>query len=186
MAAVEIRNVKKVFKREATEIVALNNTNLDLESGGFLCLMGPSGSGKSTLLNLIAGIDRPTSGEVIVDGKNISNMSESQLATWRNHTIGFVFQSFNLIPVLTAFENDELPLLLTKLSKAQRRAHVETALSLVGLTDRTSHYPRQLSRGQEQRVAIARAIVTDPALILARSEERRVGKECRTRWSPYH
>jgi len=167
MAAVEIRNLKKVFKREATEIVALNNTNLDLESGGFLCLMGPSGSGKSTLLNLIAGIDRPTSGEVIVDGKNISNMSESQLATWRNHTIGFVFQSFNLIPVLTAFENVELPLLLTKLSRSERRAHVEIALSLVGLTERSSHYPRQLSGGQEQRVAIARAIVTDPALILA-------------------
>src|SRR5947208_13065656 len=167
MAAVEIRNVKKVFKGEATEVVALNNTNLDLESGGFLCLMGPSGSGKSTLLNLIAGIDRPTTGEVLVGGKNISNMSESQLATWRNHTIGFVFQSFNLIPVLTAFENVELPLLLTKLSKGQRRAHVETALSLVGLTERASHYPRQLSGGQEQRVAIARAIVTDPALILA-------------------
>ena len=129
--------------------------------------MGPSGSGKSTLLNLIAGIDRPTTGEVLVGGKNISNMSESQLATWRNHTIGFVFQSFNLIPVLTAFENVELPLLLTKLSKSQRRAHVETALSLVGLTERSSHYPRQLSGGQEQRVAIARAIVTDPALILA-------------------
>jgi len=167
MAAVEIRNVKKIFKREATEVVALNDTSLGLESGGFLCLMGPSGSGKSTLLNLIAGIDRPTSGDVIVDGKNISNMSESQLATWRNHTIGFIFQSFNLIPVLTAFENVELPLLLTKLSKAQRRAHVETALSLVGLTERASHYPRQLSGGQEQRVAIARAIVTDPALILA-------------------
>ena len=167
MAAVEIRNVKKVFKREATEVVALNNTSLDLESGGFLCLMGPSGSGKSTLLNLIAGIDRPTSGEVNVDGKNISAMSESQLAAWRNRTIGFIFQSFNLIPVLTAFENVELPLLLTKLSKAQRRAHVETALSLVGLSERSSHYPRQLSGGQEQRVAIARAIVTDPALILA-------------------
>jgi len=167
MAAVEIRNVKKIFKREATEVVALSNTSLGLESGGFLCLMGPSGSGKSTLLNLIAGIDRPTSGDVIVDGKNISSMSESQLATWRNHTIGFIFQSFNLIPVLTAFENVELPLLLTKLSKGQRRAHVETALSLVGLTERASHYPRQLSGGQEQRVAIARAIVTDPALILA-------------------
>jgi len=167
MAAVEIRNVKKIFKREATEVVALNDTSLGLESGGFLCLMGPSGSGKSTLLNLIAGIDRPTSGDVIVDGNNISNMSESQLATWRNHTIGFIFQSFNLIPVLTAFENVELPLLLTKLSKAQRRAHVETALSLVGLTERAAHYPRQLSGGQEQRVAIARAIVTDPALILA-------------------
>ena len=167
MAAVEIRNVKKIFKREATEVVALSSTSLGLESGGFLCLMGPSGSGKSTLLNLIAGIDRPTSGDVIVDGKNISSMSESQLATWRNHTIGFIFQSFNLIPVLTAFENVELPLLLTKLSKGKRRAHVETALSLVGLTERASHYPRQLSGGQEQRVAIARAIVTDPALILA-------------------
>jgi putative ABC transport system ATP-binding protein len=167
MAAVEIRNVRKIFKRESTEVVALENTNLALESGGFLCLMGPSGSGKSTLLNLIAGIDRPTSGEVIVDGKNISNMTESQLAPWRNHTIGFVFQSFNLLPVLTAFENVELPLLLTKLSKSQRRAHVETALSLVGLSERSSHYPRQLSGGQEQRVAIARAIVTDPALILA-------------------
>ncbi len=167
MAAVEIRNVRKIFKRESTEVVALENTNLALESGGFLCLMGPSGSGKSTLLNLIAGIDRPTSGEVIVDGKNISNMTESQLAPWRNHTIGFVFQSFNLLPVLTAFENVELPLLLTKLSKSQRRAHVETALSLVGLSERSLHYPRQLSGGQEQRVAIARAIVTDPALILA-------------------
>jgi len=167
MAAVEIRNVRKIFKRESTEVVALENTNLALESGGFLCLMGPSGSGKSTLLNLIAGIDRPTSGEVIVDGKNISNMTESQLAPWRNHTIGFVFQSFNLLPVLTAFENVELPLLLTKLSKSQRRAHVETALSLVGRSERSLHYPRQLSGGQEQRVAIARAIVTDPALILA-------------------
>jgi putative ABC transport system ATP-binding protein len=167
MAAVEIRNVRKVFKREATEVVALENTSLGLESGGFLCLMGPSGSGKSTLLNLIAGIDRPTSGEVIVDGRNISAMTESQLAGWRNHAIGFVFQSFNLIPVLTAFENVELPLLLTKLSKAQRRSHVETALSLVGLSERSAHYPRQLSGGQEQRVAIARAIVTDPALILA-------------------
>jgi putative ABC transport system ATP-binding protein len=167
MAAVEIRNVKKVFRREATEVIALESTSLEIESGGFVCLMGPSGSGKSTLLNLIAGIDRPTSGEVVVDGKNISAMSESQLATWRNHTIGFIFQSFNLIPVLTAFENVELPLLLTKLSKTQRRAHVETALTLVGLSDRMRHYPRQLSGGQEQRVAIARAIVTDPALILA-------------------
>src|SRR5712691_2263024 len=141
MAAVEIRNVKKVFKREATEVVALESTSLEIESGGFLCLMGPSGSGKSTLLNLIAGIDRPSSGEVIVDGKNISAMSESQLATWRNRTIGFVFQSFNLIPVLTAFENVELPLLLTKLSKRQRREQVTTALELVGLADRVTHLP---------------------------------------------
>lgn len=167
MAAIEIRNVTKVFKKAAASVVALHPTSLDIESGGFVCLMGPSGSGKSTLLNLIAGIDRPTSGDVSVDGQNIARMSETALATWRNHTIGFVFQSFNLIPVLTAFENVELPLLLTKMSKAQRKQHVETALSLVGLKDRLSHYPRQLSGGQEQRVAIARAIVTDPALILA-------------------
>ena len=167
MPAVEIRNVAKVFKREATEVVALHPTNLELEAGGFLCLMGPSGSGKSTLLNLIAGIDRPTSGEVIVDGQDIAQMNEGHLAVWRNQTIGFIFQTFNLIPVLTAFENVELPLLLTRLSRAERREHVETALSLVGLSDRMDHFPRQLSGGQEQRVAIARAIVTDPALVLA-------------------
>src|SRR4029079_7497162 len=133
----------------------------------FLCLMGPSGSGKSTLLNLIAGIDRPSSGQIVVRGEDIAQMSESELAVWRNQTIGFIFQTFNLIPVLTAFENVELPLLLTKLSKTERREHVEIALSLVGLKDRMTHYPRQLSGGQEQRVAIARAIVTDPELILA-------------------
>ena len=167
MAAVVIRNVHKTFKKEATEIVALNDTSLDIEAGSFLCLMGPSGSGKSTLLNMIAGIDRPTSGEILVDDQDIARLGEADLALWRNHTIGFVFQTFNLIPVLTAFENVELPLLLTKLSKVERRQHVETALSLVGLGDRMTHYPRQLSGGQEQRVAIARAIVTDPALILA-------------------
>src|SRR5215472_12120018 len=167
MVAVEIRNVSKVFKREAAEVVVLQDANLDIEAGGFLCLMGPSGSGKSTLLNLIAGIDRPTSGKLVINGENISEMTETQLAIWRNHTIGFVFQTFNLIPVLTAFENVELPLLLTKLSKAERHEHVETALSLVGLKDRMKHYPRQLSGGQEQRVAIARAIVTDPLLLVA-------------------
>ena len=167
MLAVEIRNVSKLFKREAAEVVALQDANLDIEAGGFLCLMGPSGSGKSTLLNLVAGIDRPTNGKITINGENIADMSETQLALWRNHTIGFIFQTFNLIPVLTAFENVELPLLLTRLSKAERREHVETALSLVGLKDRMTHYPRQLSGGQEQRVAIARAIVTDPALILA-------------------
>jgi putative ABC transport system ATP-binding protein len=167
MSAVEIRNVTKVFKKEATEIVALQETILSIAEGEFLCLMGPSGSGKSTLLNLIAGIDRPSGGQVIVGGTDISKMTESQLAAWRNHTIGFIFQTFNLIPVLTAFENVELPLLLTKLSRAERRDHVETALTLVGLKDRITHYPRQLSGGQEQRVAIARAIVTDPELILA-------------------
>jgi putative ABC transport system ATP-binding protein len=167
MSAVEIQNVAKVFKKEAAQIVALQETTLRIEEGEFLCLMGPSGSGKSTLLNLIAGIDRPSAGQIVVGGTDISKMSESQLAVWRNHTIGFIFQTFNLIPVLTAFENVELPLLLTKLSKSERREHVETALSLVGLKDRMTHYPRQLSGGQEQRVAIARAIVTDPALILA-------------------
>ena len=140
---------------------------LAIGAGEFLCLMGPSGSGKSTLLNLIAGIDRPSSGQIIVSGEDIAQMSESELAVWRNQTIGFIFQTFNLIPVLTAFENVELPLLLTKLSKTERREHVETALSLVGFKDRMTHYPRQLSGGQEQRVAIARAIVTDPELILA-------------------
>ena len=167
MSAVEIKNVTKIFKKEAAEIVALGETSLNIDAAEFLCLMGPSGSGKSTLLNLVAGIDRPSRGQIIVGGTDISQMNESQLAVWRNHTIGFVFQTFNLIPVLTAFENVELPLLLTKLSKAERREHVDTALSLVGLKDRMTHYPRQLSGGQEQRVAIARAIVTDPALILA-------------------
>jgi putative ABC transport system ATP-binding protein len=132
-----------------------------------MALMGPSGSGKTTLLNIIAGIDRPSSGEVLIGGTDISRMSERELTHWRNHHIGFVFQTFNLIPVLTAFENVELPLLLTRLSKSERRDHVETALRLVGLQDRMKHYPRQLSGGEEQRVAIARAIATDPTLLLA-------------------
>lgn len=167
MAAVEIHNVTKVFRKEATEIVALEETNLSIDSNEFLCLMGPSGSGKSTLLNLIAGIDRPSSGQILVGEIDISQLTESQLALWRNHTIGFVFQTFNLIPVLTASENVELPLLLTRLSKGERREHAETALALVGLQERMTHYPRQLSGGQEQRVAIARAIVTDPEILLA-------------------
>lgn len=167
MSEVIINNVNKTFRKEASQIVALSNTSLTIEAGSFLCLMGPSGSGKSTLLNMIAGIDQPTSGEIFVGGEQITRLSQGDLAVWRNHTIGFVFQTFNLIPVLTAFENVELPLLLTRLSKTARREHVETALSLVGLRDRMTHYPRQLSGGQEQRVAIARAIVTDPALILA-------------------
>ena len=167
MVAVEIRNVSKVFKKEATQVVALQDATLDIDAGGFLCLMGPSGSGKSTLLNLIAGIDRPSGGKIVINGDNIAEMSEGQLAAWRNRTVGFIFQTFNLIPVLTAFENVELPLLLTRLSKSERRDHVETALALVSLKDRMRHYPRQLSGGQEQRVAIARAIVTDPMLLLA-------------------
>ncbi|MDT4968551.1 MAG: putative transport system ATP-binding protein [Acidobacteriota bacterium] len=164
---VQIRNVSKRFSRDGFEVVALDNVNLDIENGDFLALMGPSGSGKSTLLNLLAGIDRCSEGEVDVMGTNLAKLSESQLAAWRNSHIGYIFQTFNLIPVLTAYENVELPLLLTKLSKAERKKNVTTALDLVGLSDRMDHRPRQLSGGQEQRVAIARAIVTDPDLILA-------------------
>ena len=164
---VQVRDVSKRFAREGFEVVALDHVSLDIEKGDFLALMGPSGSGKSTLLNLLAGIDRCTEGEVDVLGTNLARLSESQLAGWRNTHIGYIFQTFNLIPVLTAFENVELPLLLTKLSKVERRRNVTTALELVGLADRMNHQPRQLSGGQEQRVAIARAIVTDPDLILA-------------------
>jgi putative ABC transport system ATP-binding protein len=166
-AIVQVRDVSKRFAREGFEVVALDHVSLDIEKGDFLALMGPSGSGKSTLLNLLAGIDRCTEGEVDVLGTNLARLSESQLAGWRNTHIGYIFQTFNLVPVLTAFENVELPLLLTKLSKAERRRNVTTALELVGLADRMNHQPRQLSGGQEQRVAIARAIVTDPDLILA-------------------
>jgi putative ABC transport system ATP-binding protein len=164
---VQVRNVSKRFARDGFEVVALDHVDLDIESSDFLALMGPSGSGKSTLLNLLAGIDRCTEGEVDVLGTDLAKLSESQLAAWRNNHIGYIFQTFNLVPVLSAFENVELPLLLTKLSKAERRRNVETALELVGLSDRMHHQPRQLSGGQEQRVAIARAIVTDPDLILA-------------------
>jgi putative ABC transport system ATP-binding protein len=148
-------------------VVALENIDLVVQEGEFLCLMGPSGSGKTTLLNIIAGIDRPTAGELRVLEENVAAMSEDRLAAWRNVHVGFVFQTFNLIPVLTAFENVELPLLLTKLSGRERQEHVMTALKLVALEDRVQHYPRQLSGGQEQRVAIARAIVTDPTLLMA-------------------
>jgi putative ABC transport system ATP-binding protein len=164
---VEIRNLNRIFRRDSQEVVALRDIDLEILQGDFLALMGPSGSGKSTLLNIIAGLDRPTSGQVRVGGEPVPQMSESQLAEWRNRHIGFVFQTFNLIPVLTAAENVELPLLLTDLSSQERREHVLTALKLVGLSDRVDHYPRQLSGGQEQRVAIARAIVTDPTIILA-------------------
>ena len=164
---VRVRNVSKRFSRDGFEVIALERVNLDIHEGDFFALMGPSGSGKSTLLNLLAGIDRTTEGEVEVLGTQLARLSESQMATWRNSHIGYIFQTFNLVPVLTAFENVELPLLLTKLSKAQRRKNVETALELVGLSDRMHHQPKQLSGGQEQRVAIARAIVTDPDLILA-------------------
>src|ERR1044072_2008432 len=166
-AIVRVRNVSKHFNRDGFEVVALDNVDLVLHEGDFLALMGPSGSGKSTLLNLLAGIDRATKGQGEIMGTQLKEMRESQLAVWRNAHIGYIFQTFNLVPVLTAFENVELPLLLTKLSKADRRKNVETALDLVGLSDRMHHQPKQLSGGQEQRVAIARAIVTDPDLILA-------------------
>jgi putative ABC transport system ATP-binding protein len=164
---VQIRNLVKVFRRDNEQVHALEKCSLDIQRGEFLALMGPSGSGKTTLLNIIAGIDRPTGGVVSVEGTDIAGMTDRELTNWRNHHIGFIFQQFNLIPVLTAFENVELPLLLTGLTKAERREHVETALRLVGLQDRMKHYPRQLSGGQEQRVAIARAIATDPSLLLA-------------------
>jgi putative ABC transport system ATP-binding protein len=166
-AIVKLLNVSKSYYRNSLEIPVLYDINLDIDNGQFLALMGPSGSGKTTLLNLIAGIDQPTRGDLSVAGEDIGKLGESRLARWRSKNIGFVFQFYNLMPVLTAFENVELPLLLTKLSRKERRRHVETALSIVGLADRMKHYPRQLSGGQEQRVAIARAIVSDPTLILA-------------------
>ena len=167
MATVEVRQVRKVYRRDAEEIVVLDGLDLSVGEGDYVALMGPSGSGKTTLLNLIAGIDRPTSGSVTVAGTALASLSESALAKWRSRSVGFIFQFYNLIPVLTALENVELPLLLTSLSKAQRRERALTALRVVGLTDRTGHYPRQLSGGQEQRVAIARAIVGDPAVLVA-------------------
>jgi len=167
VALIELRDVSKTYRRDAIEIPVLEQVTLSVDEGEYLGLMGPSGSGKSTLLNLLAGIDRPSSGSLRVAGVEIAGLSERALAAWRAQHIGFIFQLYNLIPVLTAFENVELPLLLTNLSKKQRRDHVMTALGIVGLGDRIGHYPRQLSGGQEQRVAIARAIVTDPTLLLA-------------------
>jgi putative ABC transport system ATP-binding protein len=164
---VTLSGIHKTFHRGKEAIHVLEGLDLDVPSGSFEALMGPSGSGKSTLLNIIAGLDRPTTGTVRVAGEDLTKMSDGQLARWRSQTIGFVFQSFNLIPVLTAAQNVELPLLLTSLSSAQRKKHVETALRIVGLEDRMDHYPRQLSGGQEQRVAIARAIVNDPKIIVA-------------------
>jgi putative ABC transport system ATP-binding protein len=164
---VQARELSKIFPHGGEDIIALDKINIDVHKGDFVSLMGPSGSGKSTLLHIIAGIDRSTSGELMVLGDPIASMSEARLSTWRNEHIGFVFQSFNLIPVLTARENVEMPLLLTSLNKKERHDHVETALKIVGLADRMTHYPRQLSGGQEQRVAIARALVGDPDLLLA-------------------
>lgn len=164
---VTIRNLSKIYQQGELNVTALDNVSLEIAAGEFLALMGPSGSGKSTLLHIIAGIDRPTNGECHVQGIDVAKLNESQLADWRNQNVGFVFQTFNLIPVLTAYENVELPLLLTRLSRTERRKQVEAALAIVGLSDRTRHLPKQLSGGQEQRVAIARALVTDPALIVA-------------------
>jgi putative ABC transport system ATP-binding protein len=167
MALIELKEVRKTYTRDKLLIPVLEGVSMSVAEGDFLALMGPSGSGKSTLLNLLAGIDQPTSGSIRVGGTEISGLSEGSLASWRARNVGFIFQLYNLIPVLTAFENVELPLLLTNLSKKQRRDHVMTALEIVGLQDRATHYPRQLSGGQEQRVAIARAVVTDPTILLA-------------------
>jgi len=165
-AVVEIRNLDKKYYRGEEEIDVLRGLNLDVDAGEFIAFMGPSGSGKTTLLNLIGGLDTPTAGTVRIGGEEISALSGRKLAAWRARNIGFIFQMYNLIPVLTAFQNVQLPLLLTGLSRAERRKHVEAALSLVGLSDRMNHYPRQLSGGQEQRAAIARAIVADPTILL--------------------
>jgi len=164
---VEASGLSKIFRRDPFVVTALDDVSITIPEGEFLALMGPSGSGKTTLLNMIAAIDRPTAGELRVRGENIFLLDDRASARWRNEWIGYIFQTFNLIPVLTAFENIELPLLLTPLTRAERREHVETALELVDLKDRSHHLPKQLSGGQEQRVAIARSIVTDPTLILA-------------------
>ncbi len=166
-ALVEVRDVTKTFFRGAEALEVLTHVDFHMQPGEFLALMGPSGSGKSTLLNLVAGLDKPSSGSIQVDGVEVTTMSARKLAAWRSRHIGFVFQFYNLLPVLTAFQNVELPLLLTRLSNRERREHVNTALDVVGLNDRATHYPRQLSGGESQRVGIARAIVSDPTIVLA-------------------
>jgi putative ABC transport system ATP-binding protein len=164
---VEIREITKSYRRGGELIQVLDGVSFDIDAGDFLALMGPSGSGKSTLLNLLAGIDKPDSGTLTVDGIDITSLSEGELAEWRAANVGFIFQLYNLMPVLTAFENVELPLLLTGLSRSERKRHVESALAMVGLSDRLAHYPGQLSGGQQQRVAIARAFITDPTILVA-------------------
>ena len=163
---IQVQEIYKSYQRDSLEIPVLRNINLEIAEGEFIAFMGPSGSGKTTLLNLIAGIDKPTSGKILIAGTDVTELNESELAVWRSRNVGFIFQFYNLIPVLTALENVELPLILTPLSKKERRAHAEMALAVVGLAERMHHYPRQLSGGQEQRVGIARAIVTDPTLLL--------------------
>jgi putative ABC transport system ATP-binding protein len=166
-ALIEVVDLFKSYQRDSLEIPVLRNISLEIAEGDFLAFMGPSGSGKTTLLNLIAGIDKPTSGKILIGKTDITELSETELAVWRSQNIGFIFQFYNLIPVLTALENVELPLILTPLSRKERRSHAETALEVVGLGERMDHFPRQLSGGQEQRVAIARAIATDPAILVA-------------------
>jgi putative ABC transport system ATP-binding protein len=163
---IRVRGLNKTYSRGGEKIQVLQGLNLDVDKGDFVAFMGPSGSGKTTLLNLLGGLDVPSAGSITVDGDEITHMAAGKLTQWRARHVGFIFQMYNLIPVLTAYQNVELPLLLTKLSKAERRKHVETALGVVGLTDRMNHYPRQLSGGQEQRVTIARAIVSDPTFLL--------------------
>src|ERR1700690_3586502 len=165
-ALIQVRGLDKAYRRAGEEIHVLQNLNLDVDKGEFVAFMGPSGSGKTTLLNLLGGLDVPSRGTISVAGDEITHMSGSKLTDWRARHVGFIFQMYNLIPVLTAFQNVELPLLLTKLSKSERRQHVEAALGIVGLSDRMNHYPRQLSGGQEQRVAIARAVIADPTFLL--------------------
>jgi len=167
MASIQVGNVRKVYRRDTQEVPVLDGLSLEVTAGDFVALMGPSGSGKTTLLNLIGGIDSPSSGDIVVSSTNIGQLRGPALARWRSRNIGFIFQLYNLIPVLTALQNVELPLLLLKMSGKERRRRAETALALVGLGDRLHHFPRQLSGGQEQRVAIARAVVSDPAVLLA-------------------
>ncbi len=164
---IQVRDLFKSYQRDSLEIPVLRNINLAIAEGEFVAFMGPSGSGKTTLLNLIAGIDKPSAGTIVIDGIDVTELNETEMALWRSRNVGFIFQFYNLIPVLTALENVELPLILTPLSKKERRHHAELALSVVGLAERLDHYPRQLSGGQEQRVAIARAIATDPAILVA-------------------
>jgi putative ABC transport system ATP-binding protein len=180
MSLIELRNVTKTFTSGAESVTPVAGLDFDVEKGEFVCLMGPSGSGKTTLLHMLAGIDRPTDGSVVVNGERVHELASSQLAKWRTRAVGYVFQQYNLIPVLTAFENVEVPLLLLKMSKADRNQRIATALAAVGLTDRAHHLPRQMSGGQQQRVAIARAIVTDPVVMFADEPTGNLDRESAT------
>jgi len=180
MSLIELRDVTKTFISGAESVTPVAGLDFDVEKGEFVCLMGPSGSGKTTLLHMLAGIDRPTDGSVVVNGERVHELAPSQLAKWRTRAVGYVFQQYNLIPVLTAFENVEVPLLLLKMSKADRNQRIATALAAVGLTDRAHHLPRQMSGGQQQRVAIARAIVTDPVVMFADEPTGNLDRESAT------